>query len=102
MNKDAGLGTARHEPDPQEFQVSMNREETGLGRSLDSSRRVLNTTDSEAVGPWAPSLSGSGTQGETLKTFRGEIAGSDLRSAGRCGHLERPGSGASEGDGRTR
>lgn len=90
---------ARHEPDPQEFQVSMNREETGLGRSQDSSRRVLNTTDSEAVGLWAPSPSGSGTQGETPKMFSGGRAGSDLSSAGRCWKPERSGGGASEGVG---
>lgn len=37
VNKDAGLGMARHEPEPQELQVSTNREETGSGGSLDSS-----------------------------------------------------------------
>lgn len=84
MNKDEGLGVARHEPAPQEFQVSLNQEETRLGRSLDSSRRVLNTTDSEAVALWAISPSGNGTQGEAPKTFSGERAGSDLSSAGRC------------------
>lgn len=90
---------ARHEPAPQEFQVSMNQEETRLGRSLDSSRRVLNTTDSEVVALWATSPSGNRTQGEAPKTFSWERAGSDLSSAGRCWQPERPGSRASEGVG---
>ena len=49
---------------------------------------------------WAPSPSDSRTQGETLKTFRGERAGSDLSRARRCRQPERPGGGAPEGSGR--
>ena len=54
VNKEAELGKARHEPEPREFQVSMNGEETRLRSSLDISRRSLNTADLEAVGLEAP------------------------------------------------